>query len=67
VAEASKYFYLGRVSARLNAAQLKAAIATQQKSITTANAAATMTACAKAVDGVAKTVQAAGQQLENNR
>ena len=48
-AEASLYFYLGRISSAATAAQMKALFETQGKTITNANAGALMSDCAKAV------------------
>lgn len=48
-AEASLYFYLGRISSAATAAQMKALFESQGKTITNANAGALMSDCAKAV------------------
>lgn len=47
VAEASYFFYLGRIAPAATSAQLKALFDTQAKSITDANAGGLMNACAK--------------------
>lgn len=48
-AEASLYFYLGRIGSGATAAQIKAQLEAQGKTISNANAGALMTDCAKAV------------------
>src|SRR3569833_1933919 len=48
-AEASMYFYLGRISATATAAQIKALFEAQGKTITNENAGTLMSDCAKAV------------------
>jgi hypothetical protein len=48
-AEASLYFYLGRVGSAVTAAQIKTVFEAQGKTITQANAGTLMTECAKAV------------------
>src|ERR1044072_9872918 len=47
VAEAAKFFYLGRVSGRLNEQQLRAQMQAQAKIITKANAGNVMNACTR--------------------
>ncbi len=66
-AEAVSYFYLGRVHGRLNAAQLKAAIAREQKALNAANAPATMNSCTRNVEASAKLLQQVGQELSQAR
>ena len=58
VAEISKYYYLGRIQGRLNAAQLKAQALVQVKSLTPKTAGAAMTACAKQLQASARSVEA---------
>lgn len=48
-AEASLYFYLGRIGSGETAAQMKAQLEAQGKTITNANAGSLMSDCAKAV------------------
>ncbi len=62
-AEASKFFYLGRVYGRLDATQLKAQMLAQQKSITKNNAGQTMNGCARQMEAGVKMVQAVTQEL----
>ena len=59
----TRFYYLGRVEARLTSAQLKAALAAQGKTFDMANAAATMNACVQRLDASAKAVQAIGMEL----
>ena len=63
LANAARLFYAGRISA-LPAAQIQAALASQQKLLTPANAGPTMTACAQGMDRALKSLQAAGQKLQ---
>src|SRR6188508_2718898 len=46
IAEASIYFYLGRISNQMTAAQLKALLDAQSKTLTQANAGPIMSKCA---------------------
>ena len=46
-AEASKFFYLGRIYGRLDATQFKTQVLAQQKSITKSNAGQIMNGCAR--------------------
>ena len=63
VAAASKLFYAGRVSA-IPEAQIQSAMDVQGKQITSANAVATMTACAQTMDRALKTIQTVAQRLQ---
>jgi len=63
LAEAGKYFYLGRVTARLNEQQLRAQMVAQTKTITQANAGNVMNACAKQMESGAAMVERVGKQL----
>ena len=63
VAEAGKFFYLGRIDGRLNQAQLKAALMAEQRTITAANVGATVSACAQIMKAKATVVQGVSQQL----
>jgi hypothetical protein len=67
LADAAKYFYLGRVHGRLNAAQLKAAMSAEGKKMTGAMAAQAMTACAREVQNAARLAQSVAQQLANKK
>lgn len=66
VANAAKLFYGGRVST-LPGAQLQASLLAQQKQISPANVGTTMTACAQNMDRALKTIQAAGQRIQQSR
>src|SRR5215212_7650085 len=62
VAEDSLYFYLGRINGQPTAAQMKAAMDAQAKTITDASAGALMGECVKAVQAKVQLLQAlAGQ------
>ena len=56
-AEASVYFYLGRIREQETAAQLKAQLDAASKSITQANAGTLMDGCVKALQGKLDLVQ----------
>jgi hypothetical protein len=49
IAEASVYFYLGRISNQMTSAQLKALLEAQARTLTQANAGPTMGKCAAAL------------------
>lgn len=66
VANAAKLFYGGRVST-LPGPQLQASLVAQQKQLTPANVGTTMTACAQNMDRALKTIQAAGQRIQQSR
>ena len=57
VAEASIYFYLGRIGNQMTAAQLKTLLEAQSKTITQANAGPTMNKCAAAVQAKVEMMQ----------
>jgi len=57
IAEASVYFYLGRISNSMTAPQLKALLDAQAKTLTQANAGPTMTKCAAAIETKVKMLQ----------
>ena len=59
----TRFYYLGRVEARLTTAQLKAALLAQGKTFDMASAATTMNACVQRLDASARSVQAIGQEL----
>jgi len=63
VAEAAKYFYLGRVSGRLNEQQLRAQMQAQSKAITRANAGNVMNACTRQMQSGAAMIERVGKQL----
>ena len=63
VADASKLFYLGRVTARLSEQQVRAQIVAQTKTITRANAGNVMNACARRMQSGAAMVERVGKQL----
>jgi hypothetical protein len=62
VAEAAKFFYLGRVHGRLGEPQLKAQMQALQKVITAKNSGSTMTTCARGMEAAVAAIQRAGQQ-----
>ena len=66
-AEASKFFYLGRIYGRVNATQLRAEMVAQQKTITSKNAGTIMNSCARQMDAGVKLVQGATKGLTNVR
>jgi hypothetical protein len=49
IAEASVYFYLGRIGSQMTAPQLKTLLEAQSKTLTQANAGPTMNKCAAAI------------------
>ena len=57
LAEASLYFYLGRISGQTSTAQLKAVFEQQSKTITDANAPGLMDSCVKALQSEMQLVQ----------
>lgn len=59
----TRFYYLGRIEARLTQAQLKAALAAQGKTFDMATAPATMNACVQRLDASARAVQAIGHEL----
>ena len=63
LANSAKLFYAGRVSA-LSAAQMEAGFVSQEKAVTPQNAAATMNACAQAIDRAFKNIQTVGSKLQ---
>lgn len=67
LAEAGKYFFLGRVSARLNEQQLRAQMVAQAKTITPTNAANVMNACARQMKSGAAMVDRVGKQLATRK
>lgn len=64
VAEASLYFYLGRMSPSETAAQMKALFDAQSKTITDTNAGALMGECVKAVQGRVQIIQTLAAQAQ---
>jgi hypothetical protein len=63
LAEAGKYFFLGRVSGQLNEQQVRAQMLAQAKTITPANAAKVMQSCARQMQTGAAMVDRVGKQL----
>jgi hypothetical protein len=61
LAEASLYFYLGRISGQPTAAQMKALFEAQAKTITEANAGTLMQDCAKPVQEKTKLLQSVSE------
>ena len=61
-AEASFYFYLGRIGNQATAAQMKALFDQQSKTITDANAGAMMGECVKAVQAKVQLLQTLSEQ-----
>jgi hypothetical protein len=57
IAEDTLYFYLGRVAAQPNSAELKATLDAQSKSISDANAATLMAECVSAVKSKVQLLQ----------
>ena len=64
-AEASKFFYIGRIHGRMNVSQLRAQMVAQKKAITTTNAGPIMNSCARQMEAGVKMVQGASQGLTN--
>ena len=67
LAEAGKYFFLGRVAGRLNEQQLRTQMLAQAKSITPANAANVMQGCARQMQSGAAMVDRVGKQLATRK
>lgn len=63
LADSNKFFYLGRVSARLTAQQIRAQMMTEGKAITAANAGKVMVACAGQMRKAGVEVEAIGKQV----
>lgn len=63
LAEAGKYFYLGRIAGRLSEQQVRAQMVAQGKTITPATAAGVMKACAQQMQSGAAMVERVGKQL----
>lgn len=60
IAEASMYFYLGRISNTMTAPQLKALLDAQTKTLNQQNAGPTMTKCAAAIQAKVDMLETAG-------
>ena len=58
IAEVSKYYYLGRIQGRVSPDQLKAQALAQAKTLSPQTAGPAMTACAKALQASARSVEA---------
>ena len=67
LAEAGKYFYLGRVSGRFTEQQLRVQMQTQTKSITQANDGNVMTACTRQMQSGAAMIERVGKQLATGK
>ena len=67
LAEAGKYFFLGRVSGRLSEQQLRTQMLAQAKTITPANAANVMNGCARQMQSGAAMVDRVGKQLATRK
>ena len=67
VAEAAKYFYLGRISGRLNEQQIRAQMQAQAKTITKANAGNVMNSCIRQMQSGAAVIERVGKQLATPR
>jgi hypothetical protein len=63
LAEASKFYYLGRIFGRLDATQLKTQLLAEQKAITASNAGQVMNGCARQMEAEARLVQTVTQGL----
>ena len=63
VAEAAKFFYLGRLSGRISEQQLRAQMQAQAKTITKANAGNVMNACTRQMQSGAAMIERVGKQL----
>jgi hypothetical protein len=63
-AEAAQYFYLGRISDGMTAAQLKTLLETQAKTISEKTAADMMTNCVRAVGAKVSLVQSVAKPAE---
>ena len=62
VAEASKYYYLGKLQGRVSPAQLKAQAIAQAKTVNAKDAGPFMNACAKQLQTTVQTTEAALKQ-----
>ena len=60
MAEASLYFYLGRISSQITSAQLKALLDAQMKTLTKENAGAAMDKCTAAIQAKITMLQSLG-------
>jgi hypothetical protein len=63
LADSNKFFYLGRVSARLSEQQIRTQMIAEGKMITAANAGKVMDACAGQMRNAANEVEAIGKQV----
>lgn len=61
IAEASVYFYLGRIGSQMTAAQLKTLLDAQAKTLTQANAGPTMSKCAAAIQAKVEMLESIGK------
>ena len=67
VAEATTYYFLGRVAGRMNEAQLRASMASQQNALKRVNMNLLMQRCARTVRVSAEQVQALGLRLRQGK
>ena len=67
LAEAGKYFYLGRIAGRLNEQQVRTQMVAETKSLTAANAGNVMNVCAKQMESGAAMVERVGKQLATKK
>jgi hypothetical protein len=67
VAEAAKYYYLGRVHGQFSDKQLAAALVAQQKALKGAHAGQAMQACARQMLSSAARVETLGRRLQQGK
>lgn len=67
IAEAAKYFYLGRVSGRVSEQQLRAQMQSQSKTITRATAGNVMNACIRQMQSGAAMIERVGRALATRK
>jgi hypothetical protein len=67
VAEAASYYFLGRVSAKLNDSQLRSALAAEQKALRGSNMNSVMQQCTRIVRSNAERVQNLGLALRQGK
>ena len=67
VAEATTYYFLGRVAGRMSESQLRASLASQQNALKRANMSLLMQRCARTVRVSAEQVQTLGLKLRQGK
>ena len=67
LAEASKYYFLGKLQGRISSAQLKTRAVAEAKSITPKGAGPVMNACAKQLQGTVISVESALKQAAGGK